>query len=740
MRSAKMGGGASPAFKEKRLPPFDSAAGDEKHKQAYQHASWILSALKMAPSTTSAVRRISYALEAAGGRPATEQDKWDYHMDPPQGKAGVLRNFCLTILEDLLVNNKADELAEAKRVIQAFSGDSADKVREVYTFDLLAAFVDVNLPLLGGGFDALAKAMGFEEEGPYKWCHIVSAFVLPPPGMYTTVQRARALATAQGGVAAALAALRGGGEGGGGAESDAPAPAALAGKRARARSADAPARSAGALQAALDAPSRKGETRLLQQLVERLGSADKPAHSEKALLQSLAATTKAREAVGMVPTASPAHTLAATLAEAAQDMLLNAAESGDEPPAGAMLTLSVDSMPPWARVLFPKGMASINSLAFSPTMVSGAGTQPAELEAALAAALIGLEGNDNVLFLGDLTGSMPQFATAQWLSENSITPCLSAADFERLPAAKKALFGTEQGTGQTLVASLRARVQRLENKVRSVHYQPAVPAAGFNVTLADAVYGRLLLGVNTIHKRQAAARGAETIYGPKPAPRSGVTYGYALYVALQALAGGVAILAYNQRMATALTTGTFLVRAGGAGAGAVAAAAAPVEHEAAEEQAEKPALKAKAKAKAKGNGAQPKAAGGDAEIALLREQLASARSLAKQLQRESKGLGKTARQGESEEEEEDRPAKRAKTTVTEWAILAEGALGKDETFSYKTFGCPFCGDKECRFARRCKAVGAKDQGFGSQYNLEGKTRKEIKSVFKTWTAALAGGA
>jgi hypothetical protein len=472
--------------------------------------------------------------------------------------------------------------------------------------------------------------------------------------------------------------------------------------------------------------------------VERLGSVDKPAHSEKALMQALAATTKAREAVGMVPTASPAHTLAATLAEAAQDMLLNAAESGDEPPAGAMLTLGADSMPAWARALFPKGMASINSLAFSPTMVSGAGSQPAELEAAFAAALTGPEGNAKVLFLGDLTGSMPQFATAQWLSENSITPCLSAADFERLPAGKKALFGTEQGTGQTLMAALRARVQRLENMVRAVHYQPAVPAAGFNVTLADAVFSRLLLAVNSIHKRQAAARGAETIYGPQPAPRSGVPYGYALYVALQALAGGVAILAYNQRMATALTTGTFLVRAGGGGAGVVAVVAAPAAHAAAEEQVEKAAPKAKSKAKA--TSGQPKAADGDAEISLLREQLASARSLAKQLQREGKRGGKTARHGESEEEEEDRPSKRAKSTVTEWAIMAEGALGKDETFNYKSFGCPFCGDKECKFAKRCKAVGAKEQGYNSQYNLEGKTRKEIKRVYKVWSEALAGSA
>ena len=160
------------------------------------------------------------------------------------------------------------------------------------------------------------------------------------------------------------------------------------------------------------------------------------------------------------------------------------------------------------------------------------------------------------------------------------------------------------------------QVMATEDKVRAVHHQHSVATRGFNQVLVATVLDRVLAAVSSVHKQQATARGRESAYGPTPHPRASVTYGYTLYVTMQALAEGLAILAFNDRLAFALSTGTILVRP--EDSGACGGAAAATAHATASSAAEPAALTGKGRG---GGGAKE----GTNELELLRAQLASGR-------------------------------------------------------------------------------------------------------------------
>jgi hypothetical protein len=722
-----MGGGASPRFRRNtKLPPLNREAGTQGHKDAHMAAVWLHSALKEA--SERATRVMAYALEKLGGLP------------PPAGKSYHDESPRWTCWHTLLALKEADNAVALQGVkalyIKLTTSTDRDDIKQQVLFDCTTAVLTRLAVERGGDYALLAQdaQVVMAEGSEPTWAALLDCFMDKPQVPTHQMTRIIALAQAHADEARRQREARREGVEGGGEEGDEELGAGAAAARLKA---GRRAQSAGpsrrrARDAAAEAKAG-AETALLLRLASELGTGSK--NLDKAVLKNIQESRAARLAAGLTPAeGSPVATMATTLAYATMDMMNNA-WGGDQAPPGTTLAVTRESLPLAAQALYAQG-TSLGVFAVSPTMVAGTGELPGALRASLGEVFM-VENPQNILFTVDLAGSVLQHAVLEWLQAQSVTLFLSPGDFAK-NSKLVALFGGEQGAGQTLATVLLRAVGETEDKVRRHHQLAIVPTQGYNAILAERVLEHVVRAVNGVHKYQRGGRGPAGPFGPKPAPASAAPYGYCLYVAMQALGGGVGIVGYNLRMADAISNGTFLVRAEGA-----AAAPAAREHPAAADAPSEGGAAAGAgggggkKAKPAPKGKEPK----DKEVMRLESMLASSKDLIARLKKQVQGLPKKSKRheegrgGDEEDAEDAPPHKKANKGPyrAKWAALDDdGGLKEGETYSYKQHGCFCCGRKDCKFCGKCGTLKWQQVKFGGELCMDGKTREEIETKFEEW--------
>jgi hypothetical protein len=152
-------------------------------------------------------------------------------------------------------------------------------------------------------------------------------------------------------------------------------------------------------------------------------------------------------------------------------------------------------------------------------------------------------------------------------------------------------------------------------------------------------------------------------------------------VTMQALAEGLAILAFNDRLAFALSTGTILVRP--EDSGACGGAAAATAHATASSAAEPAALTGKGRGGGRRQGGHQRAGAAARPAGLWPP---SARG-ARKRRRRRRRMSPTRRPIPSAPRAPCGPS-------TLWAILEEGKLVQGKAYRFHQHGCAFCGERE----------------------------------------------
>lgn len=293
-------------------------------------------------------------------------------------------------------------------------------------------------------------------------------------------------------------------------------------------------------------------------IVHALGSAEQrnAKSTDASLLKALKALETIKAAAGLLPTVGSPRYVALQTAASAVDLSLESSEDGKAQPTLASLPI-----PEEVAAQYKGGAAPpVDALYVSLSCLDAAQVM---LQARLSTGVDALLASTDPLHtyvLKGLRGSMVAVAASALLDHWGAPLGLTLEQFLAHGASKT--FGVEAGVGYTASSIIMATVRSMENDARRAAGQQTSQAYGINAMLASKAMSLLQPAVNSGHARTHGTRGPETQYGTQGEyrGRSVAPYGYILYLALCALAGGVVVLAFTPAMLAAVNAGVFMTQ------------------------------------------------------------------------------------------------------------------------------------------------------------------------------------